>query len=183
MVDPSTVELPADYQRNLLEDTAQNAVDRCFSPSLQLVRTTSTAETYMPYTDYWAAQPDDISTSTAETYMPYTDYWAAQPDDISTSTAETYMPYTDYWAAQPDDISTSPTETYMPCTDYWATQSGGLDTETHMFDTQLLTTTASQPQLNTVNIRGYGSVHSHGHNNQSLQSHHTSSFRPEACNA
>ncbi|QSS65615.1 hypothetical protein I7I51_06461 [Histoplasma capsulatum] len=144
MVDLSTVELPADYRRNLVEDTAQNAVGRSFS---QLVRTTSTAEPYIPNTDYWAAQPDDIVTSPTETYMPCTDYWAAQPDD------------------------------------YWATQSGGLDTETHMFDTQLLTTTASQPQLNTVNIRGYGSVHSHGDNNGSLQSHHTSSFRSEACNA
>ncbi|OAT13733.1 hypothetical protein BDBG_08872 [Blastomyces gilchristii SLH14081] len=201
----TTVELPTDHRRNLVEDTAQNAVGRPFSASLQLVPTTSTAETYlpytdywvtqpddigtssaetyMPYTDYWATQPDDIGTSSAETYMPYTDYWATQPDDIGTSSAETYMPYTDYWATQPDDIGTSSAETYMPCTDSWVTQSGDLDTETHMFNTQLLTTTASQPQLNMVNIRGYGSVHSHGHNNESLQSHHTSSFRSEACNA
>ncbi|EER40630.1 conserved hypothetical protein [Histoplasma capsulatum var. duboisii H88] len=179
----TTVELPADHRRNLVEDTAQNAVGRSFSASLQLVPTTSTAETYMPYTDYWATQPDDIGTSSAETYMPCTDYWATQPDDIGTSSAETYMPCTDYWATQPDDIGTSSAETYMPCTDYWVTQSGGLDTETHMFDTEILTTTASQPQLNMVNIRGNGGVHSHGHNNGSLQSHHTSSFRSEACNA
>ncbi|EER43772.1 conserved hypothetical protein [Histoplasma capsulatum H143] len=136
---PTTVELPADQRRNLLEDTTQNAVDQSFPASLQLVTTTSTTETYMPYTDYWATQPDYIATS--------------------------------------------PAETYMPCTDYWVAQSSGLDTESHLIDTQSLTTTASQPQLNMVNIRGYGGVYSQGHNDGSLQSHHTSSFRSEACSS
>ncbi|OJD25256.1 hypothetical protein ACJ73_03369 [Blastomyces percursus] len=84
---PTTVELPADQRRNLLEDTTQNAVDRSFPASLQLVTTTSTTETYMPYTDYWATQPDYIATSPAETYMPCTDYWVAQSSGLDTAQA------------------------------------------------------------------------------------------------
>lgn len=177
-----TVKLSVDHQQNLVEDTAQNVIDWSFSALLQLMPTTSTTEIYMLYINYWITQSDNIDILFTEIYILCTDYWATQSDDIDTLFTEIYISCINYWAIQSDDIDTSFTEIYILYTNYWVTQFSDLDTETHIFNTEILTTTASQLQLNIINIQDNSSVHSHKHNNESLQSHHTLSFYSEAYN-